>query len=100
MLRDTLKPAVLIILVAIVLYAGYTLFREKQKMGREITNVSEAVKKLKEENEKLRSDIEYYKLSENLLKASKARFNYTKEGERMIIVVPSTSSTSASSTKK
>lgn len=95
-----MKPIVLVALVAFLGYTGYTLVRERNKVVKEAANLSEIAKKLSDENTKLESNIEYYKRPENLLKASKAQFNYKAEGEQMIIVVSDTANTSVSSTKK
>ncbi len=97
---NVIKPIVLIALVALLGYTGYTLVHERNNVVKETANLADVVKKLSDENAKLQSDIEYYKRPENLLKASRAQFNYKAEGEQMIIVVPDTASTSASSTKK
>ena len=44
--------------------------------------------------EKLRREFEYLERPENLEKELKARFNYRREGEKMIIVVPPKASSS------
>ena len=95
-----LKPAALLALVALLGYTGYTLIQQRNGVAGEIASLAEVAKKLGDENAKLKRDIEYYKRPENLLKASKAQFNYREAGEQMIIVVPDTASASVSGTKK
>lgn len=97
---NIVKTAILLVLVALVGYTGYTLVRERSVAAKEAANLAEIANKLSDENAKLESDIEYYKRPENLLKASKAQFNYKANGEQMIIVVPDTTSTTATSAKK
>ncbi len=96
---NAVKPVILIALVALLGYTGYTLVRERNNVVNETANLAETAKKLSDENAKLQDDIEYYKRPENLLKASKAQFNYKAEGEQMIIVVPDTSTGTPTSTR-
>ncbi len=95
-----LKLSLIAALVAILTWAGYSLVQQKNKIREEITNLSEATKKLNNENASLQNSIKYLELPENLVKESKARFNYRNNGEQMIIVVPETSSTLPSSTEQ
>lgn len=46
------------------------------------------------ENEQLESDVEYFGEKENLVKELKSQFNYVEPGEKLLIIVPGTSSTS------
>ncbi len=93
-----LKLSLIAALVAILTWAGYSLVQQKNKIREEISNLSEATKKLNNENASLQNSIKYLELPENLVKESKARFNYKNNGEQMIIVVPEASSTTSSST--
>ncbi len=92
-----LKLSFIAALVAILTWVGYSLVQQKNKIHEEILNLSEATKKLNSENASLQNSIKYFELPENLIKESKARFNYKNNGEQMIIVVPETSSTASSS---
>ncbi len=85
--------AIILVLVALLGVTGYTLLEQRNGAVAEIGELSAAVKKLSDENDGLKRDIEYYKNPANLLKVSKARFNYKADGEQMIIVVPETAST-------
>jgi cell division protein FtsB len=43
---------------------------------------------LKKENEELKEDINYFNDPYNLEKELKSKFNYKREGEKMMIIVP------------
>jgi predicted nucleotide-binding protein (sugar kinase/HSP70/actin superfamily) len=79
----------------LVLFLGWGIFnlqKEKKEMKNEYLKIKEITDKLTEENKKVKEQVEYYKNSENLLKASREQFNFKNEGEQMIILVPKTSS--------
>ena len=92
-----LKLSLIAALVAILVWAGYSLVRQKNEVNKEILNLSEAAKKIGNENASLQNSIKYLELPENLVKESKARFNYKNNGEQMIIVVPEATDTTVSS---
>ena len=92
-----LKLSLIAALVAILAWAGYSLVRQKNEVNKEILNLSEAAKKIGNENASLQNSIKYLELPENLVKESKARFNYKNNGEQMIIVVPEATDTTVSS---
>lgn len=92
-----LKLSLIAVLVAILVWAGYSLVRQKNEVNKEILNLSEATKKIGNENASLQNSIKYLELPENLVKESKARFNYKNNGEQMIIVVPEATDTATSS---
>ena len=92
-----LKLSLIAALVAILVWAGYSLVRQKNEVNKEISNLSEAAKKIGDENASLQNSIKYLELPENLVKESKARFNYKNNGEQMIIVVPEATDTAVSS---
>lgn len=47
----------------------------------------------KNDSEKLKADLNYFLKNSNLEKELRARFNYRKPDEKLIIIVPSSSST-------
>lgn len=53
------------------------------------------LERVRHEYETLKTDYEYYLNPDNLEKELRARFNFTAPGEKLIIVVPSRSSTPA-----
>ena len=90
----------IMVLVALLSWLGYSLIRQKWAVEKEVTTFSEAAKKLETENASIKNGITYFGRPENLLKEAQSRFNYKKEGERLLIVVPGVATTTATSTKK
>jgi len=86
-----------VIFVVIGLFLGFGIYRlnlRNKRLKAEVNDLSAELKVIEDENQDLSSKIEFFKEPENLLKELKSQFNYRKEGEEMIIVVPSTSSSS------
>lgn len=81
---------VFIILVVLVFLGLNILSLKKDKMEIEgdLSVLSATLNNLREENEKLKKDIDYFKETENLIKELKSQFNYREEGERLIIIAP------------
>lgn len=67
-------------------------YGKRDAVVKELEALREKVEKAKSDNDRLRADIEYYSRTENLEKELRARFNYRKVGEQMIILVPRSSS--------
>ena len=62
-------------------------------MEKQVQELNVSLKTLADENQSLVSVIDYFKNPENLLKELKSQFNYKETGEKLIIVVPSGTST-------
>ncbi len=76
-----------IILIALLVQV-YLIFRERNQLRKEFRSLTEKSENLAEENEKIKSEIEYYSNPENLEKELRAKFNYKKIGEKMMIIAP------------
>lgn len=76
-----------IILIALLVQA-YFIFKERNQLRKEFRSLTEKSENLADENEKIKSEIEYYSNPENLEKELRARFNYKKIGEKMMIIAP------------
>ncbi len=76
-----------LILIA-VLTQVYFILREKNQLKDSLENLNRRLETLLKENDNLQSEIEYFSHSENLEKELRARFNYKKLGEKMMIIVP------------
>jgi len=88
-----------IVVGIIIVIAGFQLFRlyaEKSDLTRRLSNFQTTVDSLTSENQKLETDIEYFGNEENLVKELKSKFNYVELGEKLMIIVPGTSSSSTS----
>ena len=81
--------------VAIILlgWGIYNLVIEKQDLEKQVQELNVSLKTLADENQSLVSIIDYFRNPENLLKELKSQFNYKETGEKLIIVVPSGTST-------
>ena len=78
----------LIVFLAFISYQVYKLYRQKKQLQEESAKVTVDLTQVREENKKLQADIEYFGFSENLEKELKSRFNYVRDGERMMIIAP------------
>lgn len=85
------KIVMAVLLGALSIFVGMEVFgdfKEYKKEAEEAENLKAEVLNLREENEKTRTDIEYYSDPYNLEKELKSKYNYKREGEKMMIVVP------------
>lgn len=92
------KVAILVLVFAVLGWGMYNLMSAKVALNSEVDTLQKSVSSLTDENRNLRASIEYFKLPENLLKEVKSQFNYHEIGEKLIIIVPGTNATSATST--
>ncbi len=79
---------ILAIILMALLVQFYFIFKERNQLKREFHSLTEKSENLAKENEKIKSEIEYYSNPENLEKELRARFNYKKIGEKMMIIAP------------
>ncbi|KKQ22373.1 MAG: hypothetical protein UT92_C0001G0058 [Candidatus Curtissbacteria bacterium GW2011_GWA1_40_24] len=84
----TALAIILIIILLAVFIQFYFIFKERNQLKEKFRILVAKAQTLKEENEKIKSDIEYFSKPENLEKELRKNFNYKKPGEKMIIVVP------------
>ena len=79
-----------IIAIALIGAVGFGLFRlsyEKKDLEKEVAELEKKESGLAEETKNLQARLEHLKISENLIKEVKARFNYRAPGEKLIILV-------------
>jgi len=76
------------IVLSAVLVQSYFFIKERNSLKANLDNLNSRLQALLKENADLGSEIEYFSHPENLEKELKARFNYKKPGEEMMIVVP------------
>ncbi|MFA5099067.1 MAG: hypothetical protein WC461_02525 [Candidatus Paceibacterota bacterium] len=85
------KPWLLAILALVLIGISvqvYFILKESNGLKKDLDDLNGRMGALAKENAKLKSDIEYFSIPENLEKELKARFNYKDAGEEMMIVVP------------
>lgn len=79
----------IIIFLALSLgFMTWSLYKEHRDFRASVSELRESKTALENENGELRSRVEYYQIPENLLKEARARFNFTKPGEKLLIVIP------------
>lgn len=74
----------------------YSSLARKNELVRERDDIESRLKEAQIDAMRLRGELEYYSMPENFEKELRARFNYRKEGEKLIIIVPRNSSSSQS----
>jgi len=84
-MRKVISVILIIVLIA-VLWQVFVVTGENRKLRNEFDNLASQLEAIKKENEKLKSDLEYYSKPENLEKELRSRFNYKKPGEQTIII--------------
>lgn len=82
------------LVVTLLGWGAWRLAEEREALMSEADKLQKTADDLKNENASLESQIRYYQEPANLLKALKSQFNYKEPGERLIIVVPSESTSS------
>ena len=89
-----MKIVIFILLLAILGFLGWGIYGfmvEKRGFEEKTAGLEVKTAALKEDIAKSESEIKYFSEEANLLKELKSQFNYRKPGEKLIIVVPATS---------
>lgn len=79
---------ILIIILSALLVQIYFIFNEKNQLRGKFESLSAKGNNLIEENNKIKSDMEYFSNKDNLEKELRSKFNYKNIGEKMMIIVP------------
>jgi len=96
-----MKIAVVIFLTVILVFVGgrmYSFFVQERQLGADLAEIEARLTKAKYDEANLQAEVQYLASPINLEKELRARFNYKKPGETMIVIVPNQSSTPTSST--
>jgi len=81
-------------LISLLLLAGlWNLYREKTGLEKEAKTLKAELEGITRGVTALEKKVEYFKNPENLLKEAKSQFNYRASDEKLIIIVPSVTST-------
>jgi cell division protein FtsB len=94
-----MKIAAIAILSLLLIVLGvkiYSFVAEENQMSQELSDVQTRLTKAQTDEESLQEESQYLANPINLEKELRARFNYKKPGETMIIIVPAQSSTASS----
>ncbi len=85
-----MKKILAMLLTAIFLFVVWQaaeIYRYSRALDGELSGITEKKSVIERENERLKGDIEYFSNSANLEKELRARFNYKKLGEKMLIII-------------
>lgn len=96
-----MKIAAIVVLSLFLIVIGVQVFsfvRQEWSLGSELADVQASLTKAQAEETSLQEENQYLSNPANLEKELRARFNYKKPGETMVIIVPSASSTASSTT--
>jgi cell division protein FtsB len=94
-----MKIAAAIALCVILLFVGgriYAFFVQERQLAGELADIEARLTKAKYDEASLRDEVQYLANPANLEKELRARFNYKKPGETMIVIVPAQTSTATS----
>ncbi len=89
--------AILFIVLVLVGTKVYSFFMQEQQLSGDLADIEARLTKAQYDETNLRAQVKYLANPLNLEKELRARFNYKKPGETMIIIVPEGSSTAPSS---
>jgi len=84
---------VLVALAGFISVGIYTLRQEKKVSGAKAEKLKAELHTLQGEQKKFTSRIEYLAHPENLIKEIKSQFNYRTPDEKLILIVPDTTTT-------
>jgi cell division protein FtsB len=84
------------LLLIVIGWQVFSFVRQEGQLGSELADVQANLTKAQTQEASLQEETQYLSNPVNLEKELRARFNYKKPGEQMIIIVPSASSTATS----
>ena len=79
---------ILIIILIAVIIEIYFIFSENKISKLDLAELSKKLETFQQENERLKAEIQYFSIPENLEKELRTKFNYRKPNEKMMIIVP------------
>jgi hypothetical protein len=94
-----MKIAAVAALMTLLIFMGikiYSFYAQERQLGTDLADIETRLTKAKADEADLQSEEQYLANPINLEKELRARFNYKKPGETMIIIVPAQTSTATS----
>lgn len=79
---------ILVLIIAVVSAQAFGLFRKGYGMGKQLRASKEKMEALSKENEELQAQLNYFSREENLEKELRAKFNYKRPDEKVMIITP------------
>jgi hypothetical protein len=96
---DGVKITGAVLLFILLIFIGtrvYGFIVEEHQLGADLADIETRLTKAQADADNLREESRYLANPLNLEKELRARFNFKKPGETMVIIVPSQSSTATS----
>jgi predicted PurR-regulated permease PerM len=93
-----MKIASIVVLSVFLILIGvqvYSFVAQEWSLGGQLADVQENLLKSQAQEASLQEETQYLSNPANLEKELRARFNYKKPGETMVIIVPNTTSTTS-----
>ena len=93
-----MKIAAIVVLSLFLIVIGVQVFSfvgQEWSLGSQLADVQANLTKAQTQETSLQQEVQYLGNPANLEKELRARFNYKKPGETMIIIVPSATSTTS-----
>jgi predicted PurR-regulated permease PerM len=93
-----MKIASIVVLSLFLILIGvqvYSFVAQEWSLGSQLADVQENLLKSQGQEASLQEETQYLSNPANLEKELRARFNYKKPGETMVIIVPAASSTTS-----
>lgn len=101
---NVFKAGVAVLLLMLLLFLGaqiYSFLIQTDKAAKDFAELQGKLQQAKEDQNNFAAELNYYLNPENLKKEIKGRFNYKEPGEKVVILVnKSQSSSTASSTSQ
>ncbi len=94
-----MKIAGIVVLIIVIILVGtqvYGFFMQERQLGTNLADIEARLTQAQTDEANLQSEVQYLANPLNLEKELRARFNYKKPGETMIVIVPAESSTASS----
>ncbi len=91
----------LIFCALLVVFVGFQIFlflSRERDLQAQLSAVQSKFESANDDRDRLRAELEYFSRPENLEKELRLRFNYRKIDEKMIIVVPTSTSSTTQAT--
>ena len=93
-----MKIASIVVLSVFLILIGvqvYSFVAQEWSLGSQLADVQASLTKAQAQETSLQEENQYLSNPENLEKELRARFNYKKPGETMVIIVPDATSTTS-----
>jgi cell division protein FtsB len=93
-----MKIASIVVLSLFLILIGvqvYSFVAQEWSLGSQLADVQASLTKAQAQETSLQEENQYLSNPENLEKELRARFNYKKPGETMVIIVPDATSTTS-----